>query len=218
MKSGSGDEPAWEVGEERVIKGKLGLCSRGYHSSPSWYDALSYAQGTMACIVEVSKPTEKQDDKRVSRKCKIIQCVDAQKILRAWACDCAERALIKIKVADERSRNAIKVARLYNEGKATKKELNAAENDANAVRAVLWAERNEAANAERKVERAVETTAAWKTAGNATWSVVWAVETTAAWNAAAWNAAENAVRNAWTAEIQWQKTHLDELMSKEVIN
>ena len=123
MKSGSGEEPAWKEGEKRTIKGKLKICSRGYHSSPSWHDALGYAQGSIACMVEVSKPTEKQSDKYVSHSCTIVKARNAEKVLRAWGCDCAERALKKAKVTDERSWNAIKVARLYNEGKATKKEL-----------------------------------------------------------------------------------------------
>lgn len=145
MRSGSGEEPAWKVGEEREIKGKLELCSKGYHSSPNWYDALSYAYGSMACIVEVSRPIQKQADKQVSHKCKIIQCVNAEKILRAWACDCAERALKKAKVTDKRSWNAIKVSRLYNEGKATERELSAARSAAQyAARSaeIKWQKRN----------------------------------------------------------------------------
>ncbi len=124
--SGSGNEPAWEIGKKRTIRGKLAMCSKGYHSSPSWYDALNYAPGSVACIVEVSRPVQKDKDKFVSHKCKIVQAVNVEKVLRTWACDCAERALKAAKVTDERSWNAIRVARLYNEGKATKQELAAA--------------------------------------------------------------------------------------------
>jgi len=192
MRSGSGDEPAWAVGEEREIKGELELCLRGYHSSPSWYDALGYAQGNMACIVEVSRPVKKQGDKQVSHKCKIVQCIDAEKVLRAWACDCAERALEKAKVTDERSWNAIKVARLFNEGKATKEELAAAGDAA-------W-------------------DAAWAAARAAAWDAAWAAAWDAAWaaaRAAAWAAARAAARAAaGDAEIKWQREHLDELMNE----
>ena len=126
MKSGSGNEPAWVVGETRTIEGGLSICQKGYHSSKCWYDALNYAQGNVAAIVEVSKPAEKQDDKQVSHSCTITKVVNIEKALRAWGCDCAERALKRANVTDERSWNAIKIARLYNEGKATRKELAAA--------------------------------------------------------------------------------------------
>ena len=133
MCGGYGTEKAWDIGEEREITdGEIILCGRGYHSSPSWYDALGYAGGNMACIVEVSPPIEKDQTKFVSRKRKLVDAQNAEKVLRAWACDCAERALRKAKVEDERSWNAIKVTRLFNDGKATQQELDAA-------RAAAWA-------------------------------------------------------------------------------
>ena len=134
MRGGYGNEPAWKVGEERDIgDNNLKLCSRGYHSSPSWYAALGYAPGNMACLVEVSTPVEKDISKQLSRKRKLIRAVNAEKVLRAWGCDCAERALKKTKDTDERSWNAIKIARLYNEGRATKNELDAARDAARAA-------------------------------------------------------------------------------------
>ena len=144
MCGGYGNEPAWEVGEERDIgDDNLELCRRGYHSSPSWLAALGYAMGTMACIVKVSKPIAKDSTKYVSRRRKLINARNSEKVLRYWACDCAERALKKTKVTDKRSWNAIKVARLYNKGKATKKELSTAWDAAGAaaraaVRATAW--------------------------------------------------------------------------------
>ena len=134
MTGGYGTEPAWEIGEEREIKdGEIKLCERGYHSSPSFYNALIYARGNMACIVEVSKPIEKDTSKQVSKKRKLIDARNAEKILMAWGCDCAERALKKANVTDKRSWNAIKVARLYNDGKATRGELDAARDAARAA-------------------------------------------------------------------------------------
>ena len=47
------------------------------------------------------------------------------KQLRLFACDCAERALKLIKTPDERSVEAVKIAKRYAEGKATKDELKA---------------------------------------------------------------------------------------------
>ena len=128
MHGGYGKEKKWTIGETREIKrGEIKLCERGYHSSPSWYDALGYAKGSMACIVEVSEPVKQDATKYVSRKRTLIDARDATKVLRAWVCDCAERVLKKAKVTDERRWNAIRVARLYNDGKATKEELAAAD-------------------------------------------------------------------------------------------
>ena len=162
MCGGYGNEPAWKEGEERTVEGKLEMCEWGYHASPSWYDALGYARGNMACIVELSGEIIKDTDKYVARTRKLIKVVNAERALRTWGCDCAERALKKAKVTDERIWNAITVARLYNEGKATKEELAARA----AARAAAW----EAA------------WAAWAATREAAW---------AAWpaRAAAWDAA-----------------------------
>ena len=131
MKAGSGNEKAWKIGEERIFKGDIVMCQRGYHSSPSWYDTLSYAPGSMACIVEIPrKGTKKDPDKSVSPKRKLVDARNAGTALRLWGCDCAERALKNAKVTDERSWTAIKVARLFAYGKATKAELAAASWDA----------------------------------------------------------------------------------------
>jgi len=209
MKSGYGREEAWQVREKRVKKGELELCVRGYHSSPSWYDALSFAKGSMACIVEVSKPVQQQGDKQVSHECTIINYRNAEKILRSWACDCAERALKKANVKDEKSWDAIKVARLYNEGKATKEELAAARD---AAEEATWEAAGAAARAAGEAARAAAWdagAAAWDAAREAAaWAAVWAAARAAVW-AAAWDAGA-AVRDA---EIKWQKKHLDKLMS-----
>jgi hypothetical protein len=46
--------------------------------------------------------------------------------LRIFACDCADRALSRVKYPDPRSVGAVRVARLYADGKATGDELTAA--------------------------------------------------------------------------------------------
>jgi len=186
MTGGYGREPAWKIGEKRTVKGELVMCSWGYHASPNWYDALGYAQGNMACIVELSGEIKKDTDKYVARTRKLIDAHNAEKVLRTWVCDCVERALKRAKITDEGSWNAIKVARLFNEGKATKKELDAAGD-------IAWA--------------------AWATARTAAWDIAWAAWATA-WDAtkdAAWATARTA---AWDAETKWQKAHLNKLMNK----
>jgi len=92
MMAGHGNEPAWHEGEERDIgDDNLIMCERGYHSSPSFYDALPYAEGNMACIVKVSKPIHKGPFKQVSRRRKLIKARNIERELRAFACDCEER-------------------------------------------------------------------------------------------------------------------------------
>ncbi len=194
MCGGYGNEPAWEEGEKRTVKGDLVMCSWGYHASPSWYDALSYAQGNVACIVELSGEIKKDTDKYVARTRKLVRAVNVEKILRAWGCDCAERALKKAKVTDERSWNAIKVARLYNEGKATKDELAAA---GDAARDAAWAAARAAWDAAwdaARAARAAARDAAWAAARDA-----------------AWAAARDAAR---AAEVRWQKRHLNKLIKE----
>jgi hypothetical protein len=132
MRASSGKEKPWKVGEERTVPEPelISLCAYGYHSAPSWRDALQYAPGPVACIVEVSDPIDKDDTKQVSATRELLAAKDVSKELRLFACDCAERALKRERKAgrepDERSSNAIIVARRYASGKATLTELNAA--------------------------------------------------------------------------------------------
>src|SRR5208337_1653389 len=99
MTAGSGDEKPWSVGETRTIAdpSKIALCQYGYHSSPSLWDALHYAPGPMACLVEISKPLFTDEDakqrKATSAKRKLIKAVNIDRQLRLFACDCAERVL-----------------------------------------------------------------------------------------------------------------------------
>jgi len=196
MTGGYGTEPAWKIGEEREIKdGKIRLCEWGYHSSPNFYDALNYAKGNMACIVEVSQRIEKDSTKQVSRKRRLIDARNAEKVLRAWACDCAERALKKAKVTDERSWKVIAIVRLYNEGKATRIELAAA-------RDAAWAAAGAAAgDAARDAASAAAWDAARATAGDAARDAAYAA-----------GAAAGAAASA--AEIKWQKRRLNWYMNK----
>lgn len=204
-----GSELAWKISEERSVAGELRMCQWGYHASPSWYDALFYARGNVACIVELSGEIKWDTDKYVARTRKLIDARNAEQVLRAWACDCAERALRKIKVTDERSWNAIKVARLYNEGKATKDELALAWA---ATWAATWVAAGDAA---RAAARAATWDTAWAAARAATWvaarAAARAAVRDAAWDDAAWVAAWNDARDT---EIKWQRRRLNWYMNK----
>ena len=121
------------------------------------------------------------------------------KLVRLFACDCAERALPIFEKAspnDTRPRDCIAVARRFANGEATDQE------------------------------RAAARDAAWAAAGDAAWDAAGAAARAAAW-AAAWDAARAAARAAawdaaraaaWAAEIQWQTTRLRELLMPTAVS
>jgi len=143
MTAASGNEPAWTVGEERTYKGMIKLCETGYHSSPSWYDALGYANGSMACIVDVSKPVQSDATKSVSKTRTLIAARNVAHELRLWAADCAERALQREsdggREPDARSWSAIEVARRFAAGEATAAELASASSSASSAAYAAYA-------------------------------------------------------------------------------
>ena len=164
MTAGSGHEPKWKLGEEREHQGRLVMCESGYHSSPSWLDAARYAPGPVACIVEIGGEIKRDTDKQVSQKRRLLRYKNIERELRLFACDCAERALKRERKAkrepDKRSREAVRVARLFAHGKATQKELSAAWGAAaSAASSAAWgaaasAARSAAWGAEHKWQRA----------------------------------------------------------------
>jgi len=234
MRSGEGFEPPWRVGETRKYAGRIELCESGYHSSPSWLDALSYAPGSMACVVEVSEPIEKQADKRVSRTRTLIACANVEKELRLFACDCAERALLRERKQgrepDERSWEAIRVARAYANGQGSRQRLDAAWDAArDAVVAAGWDAASDAAwaagwDAASATAWAVGSATAWATGSAAAWAATSAAGLAAA-SDAAWAAARAAdLATAWAAgsatavaaERDWQRERLAELLDAAI--
>jgi hypothetical protein len=194
MTARSGKEKAWEIGEERSFPENMAieLCTFGYHSAPTLWDALQYAPGPMACLVEISEPIEKDDTKQVSRTRKLIKAVNIDRELRLFAADCAERVLYifeKHYPKDDRPRKAIQAARDFADGKIDAAAWAAARAAAwDAARAAAW----DAARA-----------AAWDAAGAAAGAAAW----DAAWDAAraaAWDAARAAAR---AAEIEGAEEH-----------
>lgn len=96
------------------------------------------------------------------------ECIPAR-ILHEFALWCAETALARAKVTDERSWNALRVKRLWLDGKATDKELQAARD------------------------------AAWDAARDAAWEAAWGAARYAAWGAARYAARDAANYAAWDA-------------------
>jgi len=130
-----GNEPPWKVGETRTVEGKCILCTYGYHSSPTWFDALRYATGPVACKVEVSRPVERDSHKQVSQTRTLLDYRDASHTLRRFACDCAERILISDGITNYTLWRGIKTLRRWLEGKATDSERDWAAVDVTRVRA-----------------------------------------------------------------------------------
>lgn len=107
----------------------------------------------------------------------------SERVQRRFACDCADRALMRARAAGrepaEASWNAVKVARRYADGKATTDELNAA-------RTAAWA-----------AEWAAEEAGGWAAGWAAARAAGWAAARASAWaaEAAGWAAAAEAAAN-----------------------
>lgn len=134
MAAGYGTEPAWTVGETRSLKGgSIIPCRRGYHASPTPFDAIRYAPGSMLCLVELSGKTIFEDgspvDKFAARHRTLIAAKDVSRELRLFAADCAEHVLHLFEgryPEDMRPRQAIKATRKFTMGEITAEEMEAA--------------------------------------------------------------------------------------------
>ena len=142
------------------VKGELELCANGYHLARE-KDLIGWLNAT---IYEAEPSTEMMegDDKVVCRSVRLLRKMNwNESVTRLFACDCAERALPIYErdyPKDKRPREAIRVARMFAQGKATNDELAAAWAAAGAA---AWA----AAGA-----------AAWAAARAAAWDAAWAAE------------------------------------------
>jgi hypothetical protein len=152
-----GDGRVVKVGETLSVEGPIVACKSGLHASVRAFDALQYAPGGTICRVEVWGDVQKEEDKIAGRHRRVLWMADASAALRLFACDCAEEACRVAKWTDDRSLNAIRVAQLYAEGKATRDELNAA-------RDAAWAAARDAAEA---ASWAAAEAVAWAAAGDA---------------------------------------------------
>src|ERR1700675_1704306 len=65
--------------------GYIEICEAGLHASFHVSDALSFAPGATLCLVEVDQIVDKESDKLVCRRRKILSRFDATKLLRADA-------------------------------------------------------------------------------------------------------------------------------------
>ena len=120
-------------------RGPLELCKKGLHASIKPIDALKYAPGAVVYRVECSGDVIQGDDKLVCSRRRVLWVADAERTLHEFAIWCAEEALKKVENPNPRDLEAIRVKKLWLDGKATNKELKAA----------MWAARSDAWNAAR---------------------------------------------------------------------
>ena len=74
-------------GEWLEHDGKVKMCERGLHASPTAWEALQYAPGSVLCLVEMDGIEKHKDhpDKVVGARRRIIARFDATEMLRAHA-------------------------------------------------------------------------------------------------------------------------------------
>jgi len=65
------------------------------HGSLKALDALSFAPGPIVCLVEISGKVQLGNDKLVGERRHVLHMANAEKVLFEFACDEAERALLK---------------------------------------------------------------------------------------------------------------------------
>ena len=182
-------KPWVTIGETRTMKGQITPCLRGFHGSPSLWDALQYGKGPIAEMVELSgdlQPHGTPVDKWVGRKRTLLARVDVSRELRLFAADCAEHVLPLFETKypnDDRPRLAIRAARILAEGDAN---AAAAAKDANAASAAAAASYVAASAASyASFNAAANAAAAGSYVGYAAANAAAAASSTAAANAAA---------------------------------
>ena len=161
-----------KIGKWYKVEGEIVACQNGLHGSVRLLDALQYAPGAILRRTEHRGTIVEHDgDKIASSERRALWQIDATEMLHLFACWCAECALRKADVTDERSWKAIKVKRQWLKGKATNEELDAARDAARDARDAAWAAARDAAwdawAAARDAARAAARDAAWDAARDA---------------------------------------------------
>jgi hypothetical protein len=129
------------------IEGELEPCRNGYHLCRrehlvAWLGPVIWRATYRGELID-------DGDKVVVREARLVSRVRTwnEKTARLFAADCAERALERVGNADPRSIEAVRIARLFAVGEATREELDAASDAA----------RDAASDAARDAERQWQT-------------------------------------------------------------
>jgi len=160
---GQYDLPAdGKPGKWHSVKGALVPCGNGLHVMRP-QDLLEW-YGEQLWQIEVKGPVIESGTKCVVRKMRLVRQVMSDRKWRLFACDCAARALsFSGGEIDQRSIDAIRVARAYARGQATEKQLAAA------WEAASDAALDAASDAALDAARAAAWAAAWDAASDAAW-------------------------------------------------
>lgn len=187
--------PAASVGGVETFDGEPVLCWEGLHASARAIDALLYAPGAYVRRVRLEGTIVVGGDKRAATRRVILAEADATRTLHLFACDEAERALKAANIEDERSWKAIRVKRLWVDGKATDEELDAAREAAWGITGVV------ASLAAPEAASAVAWVAAWNTAWDAASVVAWHTASVVVWDTT-WDAANERLERALHALME----------------
>ena len=205
------------VGTKLTVDGSPILCEHGLHASIKAIDALGFAPGPVACLVEVGGEILEDDDKIVGTERTVIAMDNAEEALRhfarlcsldvveSWECPKVVREWLE--TGDKDLRSAARSA-------AWSATESAAESAArSAARSAAWSATESAAwsaaePAARSATWSATESAAWSAAWSAARSAAWSAAESAAWSAA-WSAAESA---AWSAQNDRLTSMLSELL------
>ena len=137
--SNAGNEPGWCDGEERTVANseRVKMCSWGYHAADSWFHALRYASGPIACRVRLEVVDRDYDGKMVGLRRMLVAHVNVTRELRLAAADIAQHALLREREArrepDLRLWKVVDAVRRYALGEIDEKMLKGAADAAYAV-------------------------------------------------------------------------------------
>ena len=120
----------WRLKRVERVAPPIVVCRRGLHAGTA-LEALANAPGQWSSWVELSGEVHRNGDKAAGEvRTRLAGPLDAGRVLREFACDCAERALLREREAgrepDPRSWAAVEAARRFARGEATAEELDAA--------------------------------------------------------------------------------------------
>ena len=157
---------------ETVGKGKLVVCEFGLHLLLLEY-ILEWECPQLWQVEPIGR-TIVANDKIVARSFRWVAPIETwnARTQRLFACDCGERALTHLVTPDQRSIEAISTARLFANGKASRKELAAAGDAAlaaagDAALAAAWAAARDAALAAARAAARAAALAAARAAARA---------------------------------------------------
>ena len=143
-------------------EGPVFMCRSGLHFSRHPFDALRYAPGPVLCLVDVEGVVQEDGDKGVCRRRRIVRRLDASRLLREFAADCAEDVWHLVQPdAQLAAAWAIDAARRFARGETDKDELAAAAD------AAAYAAADAAAYAAHAAADAAADAAAYAAAANA---------------------------------------------------